>query len=167
MCCYLNDPQMFFLFSDSCSWVSCLSWTVKLSAVLPKNPSAPTHTLVFQHFCILEPFPTMTVWFWDPSFHTRTTEGLVCNYYRRLKHSLMLQKEKPCIKSRGVKTFEQNEGVYFSFNTALQKLQKIVTCFPEDKLSSIYPDLQIQKVECMFFPSEASVYFFLFPSLVF
>ncbi len=24
----------------------------------------------------------------------------------------MLQKEKPCIKSRGVKTFEQNEDVY-------------------------------------------------------
>ncbi len=44
-----------------------------------------------------------------------------------------------------VKTFEQNEDVYidlvllkyhiFSFITALQKLQKIVTCFPEDKLS--------------------------------
>ncbi len=34
----------------------------------------------------------------------------------------------------------------FSFSTALQKLQKIVTCFPEDKLSYIYPDLQIQKV---------------------
>ncbi len=57
----------------------------------------------------------------------------------------MLQKEKPCIKSRGVKTFEQNEDEYifivlpkyhiFSFSTALQKLQKILTCFPEDKLS--------------------------------
>ncbi len=48
----------------------------------------------------------------------------------------MLQKEKPCIKSQGVKTFERNEDVYiflvlpkyhvFSFSTALQKLQKIV-----------------------------------------
>ncbi len=57
----------------------------------------------------------------------------------------MLQKEKPCIKSQGVKTFEQNEDMYVflvlpkshicSFSTALQKLQKIVTCFPEDKLS--------------------------------
>ncbi len=57
----------------------------------------------------------------------------------------MLQKEKPCIKSQGVKTFEQNEDVYiflvlpkyhiFSFSTALRKLQKIVTCFPEDNLS--------------------------------
>ncbi len=57
----------------------------------------------------------------------------------------MLKKEKPCIKSQRVKTFEQNEDLYiflvlpnypiFSFSTALQKLQKIVTCFPEDKLS--------------------------------
>ncbi len=55
----------------------------------------------------------------------------------------MLQKKKPCIKSRGVKTFEQNEDEYiflvlpkyhiFSFSTALKKLKKIVTCFPEDK----------------------------------
>ncbi len=43
-----------FLFSDSCSWVPCLSWTVKLSAVLQKNPSGPTNSLVFQHCCVLE-----------------------------------------------------------------------------------------------------------------
>ncbi len=36
--------------------------------------------------------------------------------------------------------------ILFLFSTALQKLQKIVTCFPKDKLSYIYPDLQIQKV---------------------
>ncbi len=56
----------------------------------------------------------------------------------------------------GVKTFEQNGDVYiflilpkyhfsFSFSTALQKLQMIVTCFPEDRISSMYPDLQIFK----------------------
>ncbi len=60
--------------------------------------------------------------------------------------------EKPCIKTRGVKTFEQNEDVYiflvlpeyhiFSFSTAPQKL---LTGFPEDKISYIYPNLQIQK----------------------
>ncbi len=33
-------------------------------------------------------------------FTPRTTEGLISNYYRRFKHSLMLQKEKPCIKSK-------------------------------------------------------------------
>ncbi len=44
-------------------------------------------------------FLTMTVWFWDPSFHTEDNwgQGLICNYYRRFKRSLMLQKEKPCI----------------------------------------------------------------------
>ncbi len=78
-------------------------------------------------------------------FTLRTSDGLIYNYNRRLKRSLMLQKEKSCIKSQGVKTFEQNEDVYiflvfpkyniFSFSTALQKLQKIVTCFPEGKLS--------------------------------
>ncbi len=56
-------------------------------------------------------------------FTARTTEGLIC-YYRRFKHSLMLQKEKPCNK----KTFEQIVDVYiflvlpkyqiFSFSTA-------------------------------------------------
>ncbi len=32
-------------------------------------------------------------------------------YYKKFKHSLMLQKEKLCIKSQGVKIFEQNEDV--------------------------------------------------------
>ncbi len=81
----------------------------------------------------------------------------------------MLQKgKKTWIKSQGVKTFEQNEDVYiflfylniifFSFRTALQRLQKIITCFPEDKLSQMYPDLQIQKVlmpRLLVFPSGA------------
>ncbi len=67
----------------------------------------------------------------------------------------MLQKETRCIKSRGVKTFEQDEDVqivlillkyhFFPFSTALRKQQKILACFPEDKLSTIYLDLQIQK----------------------
>ncbi len=35
---------------------------------------------------------------------------------------------------------------FFSFSTSLQKQQKILGCFPEDKLSVIYLDLQIQKV---------------------
>ncbi len=41
LCCYLNNPQLFFLlsfwFRDSCSWVPCLSWTVKLPAVIQKK----------------------------------------------------------------------------------------------------------------------------------
>ncbi len=100
------------LFSDSRSWVPCLSWTVKLSAVLQKNPSAPTNYLFFCICVYLNPFQQ---WLYDFEIHLftpRTTEGLIYNYYRRFKHSLMLQKEKPCIKSQGVKTFEQNEDMY-------------------------------------------------------
>ncbi len=36
----------------------------------------------------------------------RSLEPCICNYYRRFKRSLMLQKEKPCIKGRGWKLFE-------------------------------------------------------------
>ncbi len=83
-------------------------------------------------------------WLYDFEIHLftlKTTEGHICNYYRRFKCSLMLEKEKRCIKSRGVKTFEQNVYIFlflpkyhiFSFSTAIQRLQKIVTCFPEDK----------------------------------
>ncbi len=66
----------------------------------------------------------------------------------------MLQKNTRCIKSWLLKTFEQDEDfqlfsfveIYiFSFITALRKQQKILACFPEDKLSRIYLDLQIQK----------------------
>jgi len=50
-------------------------------------------------FCIFEPFTALTVWFWDPSFHSH--EGLVCKYYKRFKHLLMLQKETQYIKNQG------------------------------------------------------------------
>ncbi len=66
-------------------------------------------------FVYLNPFQQ---WLYDFEIHLftpRTTEGLICNYYRRLKRSPMLQKEKPCIKSQGVKTFEQNGDVYIFF----------------------------------------------------
>ncbi len=67
----------------------------------------------------------------------------------------MLQKETWCIKSRGVKNFEQDDVQIFLIllkynffspcSTALRKQQKILACFPEDKLSTIYLDFQIQK----------------------
>ncbi len=65
-----------------------LSWTVKLPAVLQKNPSGPTNYLVFQHFCVFKSFPTMTVWFWDSSFHTEDNWGT---------HMQLLQKVKMLI----------------------------------------------------------------------
>ncbi len=64
-----STAVFFVLFSDSCSWVSCFSWTVKLRAVLRKNPLAPTNSLVFQYFVFLNPFQQW-LWFWDPVFHT-------------------------------------------------------------------------------------------------
>ncbi len=81
----------------------------------------------------------------------------------------MLQTETRCIKSRGVKTFEQDEDLqiflillkylFFSFSTALRQQQMILACFPEDKLSTIYLDLQIQKV---FTPWHATVYMYIY-----
>ncbi len=68
----------------------------------------------------------------------------------------MLQKNTRCIKSWLLKTFEQDEDfqlfsfveIYIFFHLLLpfRKQQKILACFPEDKLSTIYLDLQIQKV---------------------
>ncbi len=74
-----------FLFCDGCSWVSCLFWTVKLSTVLQKNPPCPESS-VFQHVFIFEPFPAMTVWFWDPSFHTEDDWGTQTQLLKRFNH---------------------------------------------------------------------------------
>ncbi len=62
-------------------------------------------------FVYLNPFQQ---WLYDFEIHLftlRTTEGLICNYYKRFKCSLMLQKEKTCINSRGVKDGSQNHTV--------------------------------------------------------
>ncbi len=56
------------LFCVGCSWVPCLFWTVELSTVLQTNPPRSVDSAVFQHFCIFEPFPGVTVWFWDSIF---------------------------------------------------------------------------------------------------
>ncbi len=74
-------------------------------------------------------------WLYDIEIHlfTPRTEGLIRSYYRRFKHSPMLQKEKPCIKSRGWTLWTERcifflfcqNVIFFSFSTALQKLQKI------------------------------------------
>ncbi len=100
------------LFSDCCSRVPCVSWTVQLSAVLQKNPSAHTYSLVLQDFCVFEPFPTMTVRFLDPSFHTEDNWGTHLHLLQKIQTLTDAPEEKTCIKSRGVKTFEQNEDVY-------------------------------------------------------
>ncbi len=86
------------LFSDSCSWVPCLSWTVKLSAVLQKNPSAP-HSLVFQHFCIwtLSNNDCMIL---RSIFHTEDDWGTHMQLLQKIQTLTDAPKEKTCIKSR-------------------------------------------------------------------
>ncbi len=69
----------------------------------------------------------------------------------------MLQKETWSIKSQGLKTFEQDEDVqiflillkYIFFSILVLPFgsnRRYFHVFPEDKLSKIYLNLQIQKV---------------------
>ncbi len=101
LCLFLPEwSTAVFLFSDV---NASLSWTVKLSAVLQKNPSGFTNSLVFQHLLTL---------FNDDCMILRSIFSHEDNWGTRMQHSLMLQKEKPWIKSQGVKTCEQNEDMY-------------------------------------------------------
>ncbi len=61
-----------------------------------KNPSGPTNYLVFQLFCVFEPFPTMTLWFWDPFFHNKDNWGT---------HMQLLQKIQTLTDAPEGKTF--------------------------------------------------------------
>ncbi len=85
------------------------SWT---AAVLQKNPSGPTNSLVFQHFCEFEPFTTMTVWFWDPSFHTEDNWGTHVQLLQKVQTLTDAPEGKTMHQEPGVKTFEQNGDVY-------------------------------------------------------
>ncbi len=154
---YLDDPRLFFLFCVGCSWVPCLFWTVELSTVLQTNPPRSVDSAVFQHFLHIWTLSSSDCMIlrsifshWGQLMDSNTT------IKKGSKHSLMLQKNTRCIKSWLLKTFEQDEDfqlfsfveiyIFFPFITALRKQQKILACFPEDKLSTIYLDLQIQKV---------------------
>jgi len=111
----------------------------------PIRPRIPQICLLFLKkkefsiFVYLNPFQQLLYDFEIHLFTPRTTEGL--------KRSLMLKKNHAL--RAGVRNFwTEWRCVYFSYltNTALQKLQKILTCFPEDKISYIYSDLQIKKI---------------------
>ncbi len=99
LCCYLNDPQLCFF---------CLVIVVLESLVCPEQLNCllffrkilqfPQILWFSSIFVYLNPFQK---WLYDFEIHLftlRTTEVLICNYYRRFKCSLMLQKEKWCIK---------------------------------------------------------------------
>ncbi len=89
-------------------------------------------------------------WLWEAFFHTEgntKTKGLIHNYYKVWKHLLKLKKEIQCIKSRGCKLLNRMMCTFIILlkylyiykkknSTILQKL--ILTCFPEDKISTIY-----------------------------
>ncbi len=151
---YLDDPRL-CLFCDvvheSLVCSEQLNWALFIRKILQVLQNLQFSSI----FCIFEPFPAVTVWFWDPSFHTEDDWGTQTQLLKRFKHSLMLQKDTRSIKSRGVKTFEQDEDVhiflillkylFFPCSTALQKQQKLRACFPEDKLSTIYLIFKFKK----------------------
>ncbi len=105
LCCYLNDPQLCFSLVIVVHESLVCSEQLHCLLFFRKTLQLPLILWFFGIFVYLNPFQQ---WLYDFEMHLftlRTTEGLICSYYRRFKHSLMLQKEKPCIKSRGVKTF--------------------------------------------------------------
>ncbi len=85
---------------------NCLLWILQLTLTL----------WFYSIFMYLNPFQRWLYDFEMNLFTPRTTEGLIHNYYRRFKHSLMLQKEKPCIKSGAWKLLNIMEMcIFFSF----------------------------------------------------
>ncbi len=116
----------------------CLVIVVHESLVCPEILQGPQILWSCSIFVYLNPFQQWLYDFEVYLFTPKTTEGLLCNYYRRFKHSLMLQKEKPFIKSRAWKLVNRIEMctfflfclniIFFPFSTSLQSLQKIVMC---------------------------------------
>ncbi len=119
------------------------TWNILCSYCLQWNTSQSkfrNHYFLF-FICVFHTVPTFS----DLGLYIYIYVQLKSEVYIHLAESLMLQKEKRYIKSRGVKTFEQNADVniflilpkyhIFSFSTALQKPQKILTSFPENKIT--------------------------------
>ncbi len=92
-------------------------------------------------FCIFEPYPATTVGMRDSN--TTIKKGLNIHRCSRKKPDALRD-------GRMSKFFLFCRRIFFfSFSTALWKQQKSLACFPEDKLSTIYLDPQIQKVLLM------------------
>ncbi len=136
----------------SCFFPPCLSWIIKLPAVLQKDPSGPcTHSLVFQ--------PLLHIW----TFFNNDCMILrsIFSHWGQLRDSYPTITKSSNTHWRSRRKNDAEPEVYkmctfflfclniyiFSFSTAFQKLQDtVIICLPEDKISCIYPDLQIQKV---------------------
>jgi len=89
-------------------------------------------------FCIFEPFPAVTVWFWDPSFHTEDNLETQARLKKGSKIHWCSRNKTRCIK--GMKTFEQHEDLQIflilfrnPFYSALRKQEKIDVSCMEDK----------------------------------
>ncbi len=98
-CCYLNDPQLcFFLVivvHESLVFPEQLNFLLFFGKIL----QLPQILWFSSIFVYLNPFQQ---WLYDFEIHLytqRTTEGLLCNYYLRLKRSLMLQKENHTLRA--------------------------------------------------------------------
>ncbi len=115
------------------------------------------HILWFSSiFCIFEPFPTVTVWFWDPSFHTEgqlrdsyipiTKGGNICWCSRR-QHNALRAKGCQLLNRMMRCNFLILFKDHMFFHLVLHLRSYInIKYFPEDKISQIYPDHPIQNV---------------------
>ncbi len=82
--------------------------------VVEKNPPGPSNYFVFQHLLNIWTLSSSDYDFEIHLFTLMTPEGLIQNFYKRFKHSLMLKKETRCIKSWGWKllAFEDQGKLY-------------------------------------------------------
>jgi len=82
-------------------------------------------------FCIFEPFPAVTVCFWDPSSHTEDNWGTQTQLIKTVQTFTDAPEGTQCIKSQGLKTFEQDEDVHSKQNiqyTLIFKFKKLCIC---------------------------------------
>ncbi len=113
LCCFLDDLRPFF----------CVVIVVHESLVDPEQFNyllffrqilQLLHTHWFSsNFCIIEAFPTVTVWFGETPFHTEGNWGTNTQLLQKVgyKHLLMLRKATECIKNRGCKLLNRDDDV--------------------------------------------------------
>ncbi len=138
LCCFLDDPRLFFCFVIV---VHVLVAPVQFNSLLFfRKILQLLHILWFSSiFCIFEPFPTVTVWFWDPSFHTKgnwgthtvITKGENIYWCSRRQHNALRARECKLLNRMMMCTFFFL--FLFSFGTALKKLHKYLNVSQKTK----------------------------------
>ncbi len=112
--CLVTWMIHYCFFCNGCSWVSCLFWTVKLSSVLQKKSYMTCIFFSFSIFCIFEPFTAVTVWFWDPSFHTEDNRGTQTQILKKVQTFTWCSWRNHDGIRAGGENFEQDED-FFSY----------------------------------------------------